>query len=160
MAMGGPFERSRGPLTQQSKYANETRKNPPQLQKRISARDENGQTMTEFALILPILALLLFAVIQFGIVFNNYLTVTDAARAGARKGAVGRYVANPGGEAEQAARDSAVNLDQSQFAVSVSSTWQPGETVSVTTSYPYEISLVGLVVQSGTLESTTTERVE
>ena len=130
------------------------------MHKRISARDETGQTMTEFALILPILALLLFAVIQFGIVFNNYLTVTDAARAGARKGAVGRYVKDPGGSAEQAARDSAVNLDQSQFGVAVASTWQPGETVSFTTSYPYEISLLGVVVQSGTLESTTTERVE
>ena len=116
--------------------------------------------MTEFALVLPILVLLLFAVIQFGIVFNNYVTVTDAARAGARKGAVGRYVQNPGGEAEAAARDSAANLDQSQFDVLVASTWQPGETVTVTTSYPYEINLLGVVVQSGTLDSTTTERVE
>jgi len=116
--------------------------------------------MTEFALILPILALVLFGVIQFGIVFNNYLTVTDAARAGARKGAVGRYVQNPAGEAEVAARDSADNLDQSQFGVSVVSSWEPGETVTVTTTYPYEVSLLGFVVQSGTLESTTTERVE
>ena len=45
--------------------------------------------MTEFALALPILALLLFAVIQFGIVFNHYVTLTDATRAGARKAAVG-----------------------------------------------------------------------
>ena len=116
--------------------------------------------MTEFALILPILALVLFGVIQFGIVFNNYLTVTDAARAGARKGAVGRYVKNPASEAEVAARDSADNLDQSQFGVSVVSSWEPGETVTVTTTYPYEVSLLGFVVQSGTLESTTTERVE
>ena len=28
--------------------------------------------MTEFALVLPILTLLLFGVIQFGLVFNNY----------------------------------------------------------------------------------------
>ena len=115
--------------------------------------------MTEFALILPILALLLFGVIQFGIVFNNYVTVTDAARAGARKGAVGRYVKNPAAEAEAAARASAENLDQSEFNVSVASSWQPGETVTVTATYPYEVSLLGFVVQSGTLESTTKERV-
>ena len=43
--------------------------------------------MAEFALVLPILAFLLFAVIQFGIAFNNYITLTDATRAGARKAA-------------------------------------------------------------------------
>ena len=42
--------------------------------------------MTEFALVLPVLAMLLFAVIQFGIVFNNYVTLTDATRAGAQIG--------------------------------------------------------------------------
>jgi Flp pilus assembly protein TadG len=51
----------------------------------IDIRSERGQSLTEFALALPILALLLFAVIQFGIVFNNYVTLTDATRAGARK---------------------------------------------------------------------------
>ena len=44
--------------------------------------------MTEFALVLPILALLLFGIVQFGLVFNNYLTLTDAVRSGARKAAV------------------------------------------------------------------------
>jgi Flp pilus assembly protein TadG len=116
--------------------------------------------MTEFALVLPILALLLFAVIQFGILWNNYVTVTDAARAGARKAAVGRFVGNPAGTAQQAARDSAKNLDQSRLTVSVSSTWQSGDPVTVTTSYPYQLSLLGIVVKSGQLTSTTTERVE
>jgi len=53
--------------------------------------------MTEFALVLPILALLLFGVIQFGIVFNNYITLTDATRAGARKAAVSRRASDPRG---------------------------------------------------------------
>ena len=44
--------------------------------------------MTEFALVLPILLFLLLAIVQFGVVFNNYVTLTDAVRAGARKGAV------------------------------------------------------------------------
>ena len=46
--------------------------------------------MTEFALVLPILLFLLLAIVQFGVVFNNYVTLTDAVRAGARKGAVAR----------------------------------------------------------------------
>ena len=47
--------------------------------------NERGQTMTEFALILPILVVLLFGIVQFGIIFNNYVTLTDAARAASRK---------------------------------------------------------------------------
>ena len=66
--------------------------------------------MTEFALVLPILTLLLFGVIQFGLVFNNYLTMTDAVRAGARKGAVGRHLSDPQGEATAAVRAAATDL--------------------------------------------------
>ncbi len=116
--------------------------------------------MVEFALVLPIILLILFGVIQFGIAFNHYLTVTDATRAGARVAAVSRQDPNGQAAAVQAVRKSATNLDQSQFTVSVSSTWEPGDPVTVTTSYPYSISLLGVVVKSGRLTSTTTERVE
>jgi Flp pilus assembly protein TadG len=126
----------------------------------IDIRSERGQSLTEFALALPILALLLFAVIQFGIVFNNYVTLTDATRAGARKAAVGRQLANPQGTTVTAVRNSATDLNQSDLSVSVSSTWAAGSDVSVTASYPYSISLLGMVVKSGRISSTTRERVE
>lgn len=117
--------------------------------------------MVEFALVVPILLVVLFAVIQFGVVYNDYVTLTDATRVGARKGAVSRHEANPAGEAEAALRNSASGLDQGELAVTVSATaWEHGEDVSVTASYPYEIDLLGLVVAAGRLESTTTERVE
>ena len=128
--------------------------------KHISIRGEQGQTMTEFAIILPLLALLLFAVIQFGIVFNNYVAVTDATRAGARKASVSRDLVNPARVAEAAVRASAAGLDQSQLGVAVTSTFERGTDVTVRTSYPYSINLLGLVVKSGRLTSTTTERVE
>ena len=116
--------------------------------------------MTEFALALPILALLLFAVIQFGIAFNNYVTLTDATRAGARKAAVGRQSTNPVGDCQAAIRGSARDLTQASLIPTCSSTWQPGADVTVTATYPYKISLLGLVVKTGRLSSTTTERVE
>jgi Flp pilus assembly protein TadG len=128
--------------------------------KRIEIRNERGQTMTEFALVLPILALLLFGIIQFGITFNNYVTLTDATRAGARKAAVGRQVADPVGTAVAAVRSSAKDLNQGDLSVSVSSSWQPGQDVTVAATYPYSISLLGMVVKSGRLRSETTERVE
>ena len=118
--------------------------------------------MTEFALVLPILALLLFGVIQFGIVFNNYITLTDAVRAGARKAAVSRHLPDPPGAAETATRNAATDLRQSDLnvAVTVDPSWSPGAEATVAADYPYEISLLGLVVRSGRLHSTTKERVE
>jgi Flp pilus assembly protein TadG len=134
-------------------------KNP--VKKRIQIRSQQGQTMTEFALVLPILALLLFAVIQFGIVFNNYVTLTDATRAGARKAAVSRQDPNRNSAVIAAVRSSAADLSSSKLSVPPpSSTWNSGDDVTVTASYPYKISLLGIVVKSGSLSSTTTERVE
>ena len=126
----------------------------------IDLRSQKGQSLTEFALALPILVLLLFAVIQFGITFNNYVTLTDATRAGARKAAVGRQLTNPQSTVIQAVRNSATDLVQSKLNVTVTSTWQPGADVSVTATYPYSIKLLGLPLKSGSLKSTTTERVE
>ncbi|HMI98297.1 MAG TPA: TadE family protein [Gaiellaceae bacterium] len=116
--------------------------------------------MTEFALVLPILALLLFGVIQFGIVFNNYITLTDATRAGARKAAVSRRDPNPTATCVSAIRNSASNMTQSKLTPTCTSTWQPGEDVRVTATYPYSISLLGVFQKSGNITSTTTERVE
>jgi Flp pilus assembly protein TadG len=127
---------------------------------RIQISSERAQTMTEFALVLPVLALLLFGIIQFGIAFNNYVTLTDGTRAGARKAAVSRQAPDPVGAATQAVRDSAHDLNQGNLSVSVSSDWQPGHDVTVTATYPYSISLLGMVVRSGRLSSSTTERVE
>ena len=126
----------------------------------IDLRSQKGQSLTEFALALPILVLLLFAVIQFGIVFNNYVTLTDATRAGARKGTVGRQVTNPQATVISAVRNSASDLKQSNLSVTVTSTWKPGADVTVTATYPYSIKLLGPPVKRGNLSSTTTERVE
>jgi Flp pilus assembly protein TadG len=116
--------------------------------------------MVEAAVVLPILCLLLFGILQFGIAFNNYLTLTDAVRSGARKAAVSRQVSDPVGTTVAQVRAAASDLDSSRLSVTVSSTWQPGSDVVVTAKYPYSISLLGLVVRAGNLSSSTTERVE
>jgi Flp pilus assembly protein TadG len=124
-------------------------------------KQEEGQTMVEFALVVPLLLVILFAVIQFGGVYNDYVTLTDATRVGARKAAVSRQEANPEGVAEAAVRSSATDLRQGDLDVNVStSAWEHGRDVEVAATYPYEIDLLGFVVASGELESTTTERVE
>ena len=104
----------------------------------------------------------MLGILQFGILFNNYMTITDATRVGARKAAVSRFLGDNGAAARTATYTAASNLDAVQLAVTVSSTsWTtPGADVSVTATYPYSINILGWVVQSGNLTSTTHERLE
>jgi len=130
---------------------------------KLSRRIENerGQTMVEFAIVVPLLLVIVFGIFQFGVLYNDYVALTDATRVGARKAAVSRHEANPEAEAEAALRDAAVGLTQDDLEVVVDATaWEHGEDVTVSASYPYEVNLLGLVVASGELESETTERVE
>ena len=50
--------------------------------------DARGQAMVEFALVLPLLLILLIGVFEFGRAWNVYHAVTDAARLGARSAVV------------------------------------------------------------------------
>ena len=52
---------------------------------------QDGQAVVEFAVILPVLLLVLMSIYQFGQVFVNYMDVTGAGREGARKAAVSRH---------------------------------------------------------------------
>ena len=47
-------------------------------------RREDGQSMVEFALILPIFLLILCGIIDFGWLFYNQLSLNNACREGAR----------------------------------------------------------------------------
>jgi Flp pilus assembly protein TadG len=123
-------------------------------------KNERGQSMTELAMILPLLLILIFGIIQLGLAFNNYLAVTDAIRAGARKATVSRLSSNPAGDCVTAARNAGADLQQSKFSVTCASTWQPGADVTVTGSYPYSINVLGFVVKSGNLTTQVKERVE
>jgi Flp pilus assembly protein TadG len=125
-------------------------------------RDERGQAMTEMALVLPILTALLIGIFQFGILYNNHITLTDATRAGARKAAVARFSGDNGAAAAAAVRAAADNLDQSKLKVSVTAAnWNVGGSdVTVSASYDYNLSILGMKIASGTLTSTTKERLE
>ncbi len=50
-----------------------------------------GQSLVEFALVLGPLLLLLLAIVQFGFIFNAYVTLTNAVREGARAGTIYVY---------------------------------------------------------------------
>jgi Flp pilus assembly protein TadG len=125
-------------------------------------RGESGQALAEFALVLPALMAILIGIIQFGAVFKDYLTLTDAVREGARKAAVSRnrvgrdaYVKS---EVVQSGSDLGSEFDTTD--VEVTSSWDPGEDVTVTAYFPFSIDVLGFVIRKGELKSVAVERVE
>jgi Flp pilus assembly protein TadG len=59
------------------------------VRKMVSRSREAGQSMVEFALVLPLLIIMLLGIIQFGFILNGLVVVNAAAREGARAAAVG-----------------------------------------------------------------------
>ncbi len=121
-----------------------------------------GQAMVEFTLILPLLLVLILGVYQFGQTYADYLQVTNAARDGGRKALVSRTDASGVADVVSTAKNATWWLDRNQMSVTVSpgQPWTTGQNVTVTVTYPYSINLLGFVVGSGTLKSTTTVRME
>jgi Flp pilus assembly protein TadG len=124
-------------------------------------RAEQGQSLVELVLGLPLLLLVLVAILQFGLAMHDYVEVTQAARAGARKASVSRK-ANPAAAALAAARSSATGLDEDQLGVNVTPSGEVrrGDPVAVEVSYPYEVDVLGLVLQSGTMTFRATARMQ
>ena len=139
---------------------------PDQMTRRLRTYlpKQRGQTLVEFAIVIPLLLMVMMAIYQFGVVYNNWVTLTDAARAGARQAAVSRGLADPNGTAVSRVKASATDLDQSKLVVNVTppdgSGWTQGADATVQASYPYSINIMGIVVASGNLNVSTTERIE
>jgi Flp pilus assembly protein TadG len=66
--------------------------------KAVRLGSEDGAALVEFALVLPILVLLLFSMLDFGKAFNYWIGETHLANEGARWAAVNK---NPGGSSLQ-----------------------------------------------------------
>ena len=49
---------------------------------------ETGQSLVEFAMVLPLFLVLLFGLVDFGRAFYSWMVITNGAREGARAGAV------------------------------------------------------------------------
>lgn len=55
-------------------------------------RQEGGVALVEFAMVLPLLLVLVFGIVDFGRAFQTWITLTNAAREGARLGTVSQDV--------------------------------------------------------------------
>lgn len=101
-------------------------------------RPGKGQSLVETALMLPVLLLLLTGIIDFGLLFNSYLVVSNAAREGARFAAVG----NTDTEIITKVGNAAASLDLARLQTvitPVESVRNPGDSVTVTVRYGYSM---------------------
>lgn len=79
----------------------------------MRAKNEHGAAAVEFALILPVLLLVLIGIIEFSLAFNAQLSLSQAAREGARNMAIH----NDTGQASSAAQNAAGRLDPATVSV-------------------------------------------
>jgi len=113
-------------------------------------RDEAGVAALEFALVVPVLLMVVFGIVAFGVGYNYQLQVTQAAREGARTLAV----TGSTGSATAAAQAAAAGLDAGSMSIVLSgcpSTPGPTDTASASISYPYTYNIPGLGDKSVTL---------
>jgi Flp pilus assembly protein TadG len=118
--------------------------------------------MAEFAIAVPIVLLVLFAILQFGTIYHDWVALTDASRVGARTAAESRTDGSRVQDTRNAVIDSASSdLSSSRLVVDdPSTTWAPGSKVTVCAHYPYSVSILAVSVASGNLDSCTTQLVQ
>lgn len=96
-------------------------------------KNSQGQALVEFALVIPIFLLLVLGMMDIGIVLNQYIVVTEAAREGVRSAALGSSDTITIAVAKLAA----ATIDQGNLQVTVLPTVKiQGSSVTVTVSNP------------------------
>ena len=137
-----------------------------------SAGSERGQVLVEFALIIPVLLILVLGIIDFGLGFNAWNTAQNAAREAARVAAVDPNAST----IESRARATSSLLTQSNLTVTLNcstdngttfsacptgASWNEGDIVQVRVAYDYRfvtplprfVGLGGGLTQIATAES-------
>ena len=119
------------------------------------SRREKGQSLLEFALILPVLLIVLAGVLDLGRLYYSYIAVTDAAAEGATYAAMYPEV-SARDEVFQRAQEASrglVQIDNSMVEVDCPSV-ASGAPVTVTVSYSFTVAtpLINVIVPDGVLE--------
>lgn len=115
------------------------------LFRRFWRRGEKGQALVEFTFLVPIFLILVFAIVDFGMGFHAWISITNGAREGARLGAV---LATEQDIEDRVYESVTLPNEGTNMAVSVTNAQgQPGESVVVEVDYEYELitPLAGLV---------------
>jgi uncharacterized protein (UPF0333 family) len=122
-------------------------------------KSQKGQSLVEFALVLPLLVVLLFGIMDFGRVFHAYLTIDHAGREAARAASIGKDDTTVKNTAVNDATGIGLTVDRVGVTPALRTS---GTNVTVTITYPitFLTPLIGNIVGPITLEDTTVMRVE
>lgn len=143
---------------------------------------ENGQAVVEFAIVLPVLLTLVTGIMQFGLLFNKYINLTDAARVGARTLALGRSLDNPCDKAvaNTVSSASSIGLTAAQVTPSFSGTGDycgsgtytyntsgntggneiEGDVATITATQPFTFSVFGMSVIQMNVTASASDAIE
>jgi len=108
---------------------------------------DRGSATVEFALVLPLVLVVVLGLVQVGLVVRDRLMVEAAARAGARAAAV----QDDPVAIDDAARQAAPGLDPARVSVEVARTGSRGDPVTVHVTYedPFQVPFVAWLLGSG-----------
>jgi Flp pilus assembly protein TadG len=136
------------------------------------ARSERGAVLIEFALVFPLLLLVTLGIIDFGLMFQRYEVLTNAAREGARVSVLSGYSSDDvETRVEQYLQATSLSDLTVNTSVAAPSTVNLGGScitvIAVTVSFDHEWSFVGGIITyfggsmgTKTLTATSTMRSE
>jgi Flp pilus assembly protein TadG len=137
---------------------------------RALGNDQRGTAVVEFALVAPILFLLIFGIFDFGRALNYYNQETQLVGLGARAAAVSRDPADTGAASGQNIQTELANTyakgelqGKTQICITPATAPAIGQPVTVTASYDFKfLPLIGAAVGSPTItiQASQTERQE
>lgn len=122
---------------------------------RAHPRNQGGQATVEFALILPLVVMLLLAIIQVGFVARDYVRVAHASREAARAASV-----DPdGGRAQDVVRHL---LGDADVEIARRGAGRVGDPITATVQYraKTEVPIVGVLFPDVEISDSTTMRAE
>lgn len=134
---------------------------------------ERAQAAVEMAVIAPAFLMLLLGIFEAGVTYNHKLTLAQSTRDGARKAIVSRNLTSGGiilaaQTAVKTTADATLDLTKLQIDVTAGDNpeksngvlWEQGDTITVRTRYPWRVKIIGVSLLSGTLDESTTLRME
>lgn len=114
-------------------------------------RRTRGQALTEFALVVPILLLMVVGVMEFGRAWTLSQVITDGARQGARMAALLNNSSAGQDSVRRVVRRalSAGNINATDQMIAIDNGWKAGTNtpVGVTVSVPYDFGVFRPVMQ-------------
>lgn len=127
-----------------------TSRNCSTIRRRLRGRGSSGQSMIEFALVLPMLLVLVFGIVEFGNAWRHYQLITNTAREGARIAVLPSSTAAVVDSVIDDRLDgSGLISDSATVTLAILDFGDPGYSASadtVTIQYPYTFVFLGPVV--------------